>query len=75
MVKGKPTVFKINLSSVSQQYYAGSDIEGNVFLELSKEMAPVKSIKVQLSGMAMVQWRGEGGRVVYKRICRITQTI
>ena len=42
MIKGKPKDFRINLFNASQKYFAGSDIEGNVFLELSKDMIPVK---------------------------------
>ena len=37
MVKGKPKDFRINLYNASQTYFAGSDIEGTVFLELSKD--------------------------------------
>ena len=81
MGKGKLRAFKINLLNESQEYFAGSYIEGNVFLELSKEMIPVKSIKVRLSGMARVQWRDQhginGGRTYrnFERICRLTWTI
>ena len=76
MVKGKLKAFRINLINESQEYCAGSYIEGNVFLELSKDMVPVKSIAMQLSGRANVEWivsRGQGGENVCKsseNICR-----
>ena len=57
MVKGKPKAFRINLFDDSKEYFAGSYIEGNVFLELSKDMVPMKSIIIKLSGMANVSWR------------------
>ena len=57
MVKGKPKAFRINLFNEGKEYYAGSYIEGNVFLELSKDRVPMKSIIIKLSGMANVSWR------------------
>jgi len=54
MVKGKPKVFKVNL--FNGNHSPGSYIEGNVFLELSKDMVPMKAIKIQLSGTASVKW-------------------
>ena len=80
MVKGKPKDFRINLYNANQTYFAGSDIEGNVFLELSKDMIPVKSIKIQFSGTAEVHWSEDFGEneKIYRNsegICRLTWTI
>ena len=80
MVKGKLKAFRINLINESQEYCAGSLIEGNVLLELSKDMAPVKSIVMQLSGMANVKWKvsnGQGANVYRNSegICRLEWTI
>ena len=81
MVKGKPKAFRINLLNGNQEYSAGSYIEGNVFLELSKQMVPVKSIKIQLSGMAKVKWYEngpQGSAQVYKNsadICKLKWVI
>ena len=69
MPKGKLKTFRINLFDEGKEYCAGSYIEGNVFVELSKDMVPMKSIIIQLSGMASVSWRvstssyGQGSNV------------
>ena len=57
MAKGKLKAFRINLFDEGKEYCAGSYIEGNVFLELSEDMVPMKSIIIQLCGMANVSWR------------------
>ena len=80
MWRSKLKAFRINLFDERQTYSAGSEIEGNVFLELSKDMVPVKSIIIQLHGMSSVQWsEGSGnGRRVYKNsdgVCRLEWTI
>ena len=61
MGKGKPKDFKIILFNAGQIYSAGSAIEGKVFLELSKNMVPVKSIVITLSGQSVVNWRERMG--------------
>ena len=80
MGRSKLRVFKINLFNGTQAYSAGSDIEGNVFIELSKAMVPVKSIKIQLSGIVHVHWSEQNGEYknMYKNsegICNLTWTI
>ena len=81
MGKGKVKVFRINLFNERQTYSAGSEIEGSVFLELSKDMVPVKSIVIQFQGVSSVQWseRGaQGSYTSYKNsdgICRLAWTI
>ena len=52
---GKPKVFVINLSGDNSVYFAGSNVEGTVSLELSE---PKKSegISIVLSGKAYVHW-------------------
>ena len=80
MGKGKVRSFGINLFNGNQEYYAGSYIEGNVFLELSKDMVPIKSINVQLSGLATVLWNEQRGECknTFKNsegICALTWTI
>lgn len=80
MGRSKLKVFKINLFNQSQVYSIGSYIEGNVFIELSKDMVPVKSIKIQLYGAAQVSWSEQSGRYenTYSNsegICRLTWTI
>jgi len=57
MFKSKLKVLRISLFNEDQEYSPGSYIEGNVFLELSKEMIPVKSIKLQFSGTARVRYK------------------
>ena len=79
MGRNKPRVFKINLFN-HQVYSVGSYIEGNVFIELSKDMVPVKSIKIQLSGTAQVNWSERNGQYMntYRNsegICRLAWTI
>lgn len=80
MGKSKPKVFKINLFNQTQAYSVGSYIEGNVFIELSKDMVPVNSIKIQLSGMAHVNWSERSGQYTNRYsnsegICRLTWII
>ena len=80
MGKSKVRSFGIGLINENQEYYAGSYIEGNVFLELSKDMVPVKSINIQLSGMATVLWKEQRGenRNTFKNsedICALSWTI
>ena len=80
MWRSKLRVFKINLFNGTQAYSAGSDIEGNVFIELSKDMVPVKSIKIQLSGIVKVRWSEASGKQQYtyknsEGICNFTWTI
>ena len=80
MWRSKLKSFRINLHNERQAYSAGSEIEGSVFIELSKDMVPVKSIIIQLNGVSSVQWsEGNGdGRSVYKNsdgICRLAWTI
>ena len=81
MLKGKLKAFRINLFNEDKEYCAGSYIEGNVFLELSKDMVPMKSIIIQLSGMANVSWRvsytGQGSNVYRNSedICTLAWTI
>ena len=80
MWRSKLKAFRINLFDERQTYSAGSEIEGNVFLELSKDMVSVKSIIIQLNGVSSVQWSegGGDGRRVYKNsdgICRLEWTI
>ena len=68
MVKGKPKSFRINLFSETQEHFPGSYLQGNVFLELSKDMFPVKSIKIQFIGVASVKWHEQqrrAGQVSY----------
>ena len=80
MGKGKVKVFRINLFNERQTYSAGSEIEGSVFLELSKDMVPVKSIVIQFQGMSSVKWseRNGNGSTPYRNsddICRLAWTI
>ena len=80
MVKGKLKAFRINFINESQEYCAGSLIEGNVLLKLSKDVVPVKSIVMQLSGMANVKWKVAHGEAAYvyrnsEGICRLEWTI
>ena len=80
MGRRKLKALRINLFNERQTYSAGSEIEGSVFLELSKDMVPMKSVIIKLHGMSSVQWKeGSGnGRRVYKNsdgICRLAWTI
>ena len=52
---GKPKLFAINLSDDNSVYFAGSNVEGNVVLELS-EPKRAQSISIVLSGKAYVYW-------------------
>ena len=80
MMEGKPTTFSVNLFTESQEYWVGSEIEGNVFLEVSKEMMPIKAIKLVLSGVAHVIFSDGNiqGSTVYSNsedICTVIWTI
>ena len=57
MGKSKPTSFRITVISDAQEHCPGSYIQGNVFLELSKDMIPLKAITIQLFGMASLKFR------------------
>jgi len=50
-----PRVFTINLLGDNETYFAGSVIEGNVILELSKPKT-MKRLEIVLSGNAYVHW-------------------
>ena len=80
MWRSKLKSFRINLHNERQAYSAGLELEGSVFIELSKDMVPVKSIIIQLNGVSRVEW-SEGsrdGRRTYTNldgICKLTWTI
>ena len=68
MVKGKPKTSRINPFSETQEHFSGSYLQGNVFLELSKDMILVKSIKIQFARVASVKWHQQqrrAGQVSY----------
>ena len=79
MVKSRPKVFTINLFNQAQVYSVGSYIEGNVFIELSEDMVPVKSVKIKLYGRAWVNWREQNAYgqsyINSEDICRLTWII
>ena len=52
---GKPRLFVINLSGGNPVYFAGSNVEGTVSLELS-EPKKTQGITIMLSGKACVHW-------------------
>ena len=52
---GKPKVFVINLSGNNSVYFAGSNVEGSVLLELS-ESKKAQGISIVFSGKAYVHW-------------------
>jgi len=52
---GKPKLFVINLSGNNLVYFAGSNIEGSVTLELS-EPKTTQGISIVFSGKAYVHW-------------------
>ena len=52
---GKPRIFSINLFGNNPVYFAGSNIEGNISLELS-EAKKAQGISVVLSGEVNVHW-------------------
>ena len=52
---GKPKLFAINLSGNNVVYFAGSNVEGSVSLELS-EPKKTQGISIKLSGTAYVHW-------------------
>ena len=52
---GKPRIFVITLVGDNPVYFAGSNIEGNVVLELS-EPKKMQGISIVLSGLAYVHW-------------------
>ena len=51
---GKPKIFSINLGN-NPVYFAGSNIDGTVLLELS-EAKKAQGISIALSGQAYVHW-------------------
>ena len=55
---GKPKVFVINLSGNNSVYFAGSNVEGSVSLELS-EPENSQGISIVFSGKAYVHWTEE----------------
>ena len=74
MGKSKPKSFRINLLSETQEYYPGSYIQGNVFLELSKDMIPLKAIKIQFYGIESLNYHN-GHIKERKDICRLSWAI
>ena len=52
---GRPKLFAINLSGNNVVYFAGSNVEGSVSLELS-EPKKTQGISIKLSGTAYVHW-------------------
>ena len=52
---GKPKKFAINLTGNNQVYFAGSNLEGNVLLELTEPME-TPGISIVLSGQAYTHW-------------------
>ena len=52
---GKPKLFVINLSGNNSAYFAGSNVEGSVLLEISKPKK-TQGIRIVLSGEAYVYW-------------------
>ena len=52
---GRPRLFAINLSGNSVVYFAGSNVAGNVSLEISEPMK-TQGISIKLSGAAYVHW-------------------
>ena len=52
---GKPKVFAISLSGNNVVYFAGSNVEGSVLLELS-EPKKAQGISITFSGKAFVHW-------------------
>ena len=75
MGKSKPTSFRITVISDAQEHCPGSYIQGNVFLELSKDMIPLKAITIQLFGMASLKFRDGYNHKEKKDICRLTWVI
>ena len=52
---GKPKLFVINLTGDNSVYFAGSNVEGSVLLELS-ESKKTQGISIVFSGKAYVHW-------------------
>ncbi|XP_065905136.1 arrestin domain-containing protein 3-like [Dysidea avara] len=52
---GKPKIFVITLAGNNPVYFAGSNIDGNITLELS-EPKKMQGISIVLSGLAYVHW-------------------
>ena len=52
---GKPKLFVINLSDNNSVYFAGSNVEGSVSVELS-EPKKTQGISIVFSGKAYVHW-------------------
>ena len=68
---GKPRLFVIKLAGNKSVYYAGSDVEGSVSLELS-EPEQLQGISIVFSGKAYVQWdQGSGQQRVRVRDAQI----
>ena len=64
---GKLKVFAISLSGNNSVYYAGSNVEGSVLLELT-EPKKIQGISIVFSGKAYVHWSrqaGENGSIEY----------
>ena len=55
---GKPKLFVISLAGDNSVYFAGSNVEGNVSLELS-EAKKAQGISIVLSGKSYVHWTEE----------------
>ena len=55
---GKPKLFVISLAGDNSVYFAGSNVEGNVSLELS-EPKKAQGISIVLSGKSYVHWTEE----------------
>ena len=54
-IMGKPKLFVINLAGNNPVYFSGSNVEGNVSLELSKPKK-TQGISIVFSGKAYVHW-------------------
>ena len=52
---GKPRLFAINLSGNNSVYFAGSDVEGSVSLELA-EPKKTQGISITFSGKSHAHW-------------------
>ena len=52
---GKPRLFAIKLTGRNSVYFAGSNVEGNVSLDLS-EPEKTQGISIMFSGKAYVHW-------------------
>ena len=77
---GEPKSFRINLLTETQEHFPGSYLQGNVFLELSKDMVPLTSIEIRFLGIAFVNWSVQQGMrslsfTGREDICRLVWTI